>query len=210
MTTFPVLGPVSTTTIDAAPAFRMVVTFVGSGFGTEGSPTPLMVTGPGTTTHIEQLPKLNVPTRRTEPPAVRRARFTAACTLPGSVAGFADPTTTSGGGAPWAPAASEAPAARTATRIAWRTTRTVVSTRGAWSESGRPGSNRRPSAWEADALPTELHPRVAARVAHGYMRSGASTPMRPSPVAMTDRVARSRSRRNATTSGASPTTRHRW
>src|SRR6056297_1018518 len=27
--------------------------------------------------------------------------------------------------------------------------------------SGRPGSNRRPSAWEADALPTELRPRVA-------------------------------------------------
>src|SRR6185295_8464496 len=27
-------------------------------------------------------------------------------------------------------------------------------------ESGRPGSNRRPSAWEADALPTELRPRL--------------------------------------------------
>jgi hypothetical protein len=26
-------------------------------------------------------------------------------------------------------------------------------------QSGRPGSNRRPSAWEADALPTELRPR---------------------------------------------------
>ena len=28
-------------------------------------------------------------------------------------------------------------------------------------KSGRPGSNRRPSAWEADALPTELRPRTA-------------------------------------------------
>src|SRR5262249_34455517 len=27
--------------------------------------------------------------------------------------------------------------------------------------SGKPGSNRRPSAWEADALPTELFPHVA-------------------------------------------------
>ena len=31
--------------------------------------------------------------------------------------------------------------------------------------SGRPGSNRRHSAWKADALPTELHPRVDRSVA---------------------------------------------
>ena len=30
--------------------------------------------------------------------------------------------------------------------------------------SGRPVSNRRPSAWEADALPTELRPRAATSV----------------------------------------------
>lgn len=28
--------------------------------------------------------------------------------------------------------------------------------------SGKPVSNRRPSAWEADALPTELRPHTAA------------------------------------------------
>src|SRR5690242_4426444 len=33
------------------------------------------------------------------------------------------------------------------------------------TRSGRRGSNPRPSAWEADALPTELLPRVAAIVA---------------------------------------------
>ena len=43
-----------------------------------------------------------------------------------------------------------------------------------------------------------------------YMRSGASTPMRSRPIAITVRVARSRSSRKATISGASPTTRHRW
>src|SRR5690606_24239747 len=30
------------------------------------------------------------------------------------------------------------------------------------SESGKPDSNRRPSAWQADALPTELFPRSDA------------------------------------------------
>jgi hypothetical protein len=30
-----------------------------------------------------------------------------------------------------------------------------------WGQSGRPGSNRRPSAWEADALPTELRPQIS-------------------------------------------------
>ena len=33
------------------------------------------------------------------------------------------------------------------------------------TESGRWGSNPRPSAWEADALPTELRPRTAFRIA---------------------------------------------
>jgi hypothetical protein len=32
------------------------------------------------------------------------------------------------------------------------------------TKSGRPGSNRRPSAWEADALPTELRPHVDLHV----------------------------------------------
>ena len=37
--------------------------------------------------------------------------------------------------------------------------RTAKSIRGlSFIQSGRPDSNRRPSAWEADALPTELRP----------------------------------------------------
>ena len=32
--------------------------------------------------------------------------------------------------------------------------------KGGLKKSGRPGSNRRHSAWKADALPTELLPRV--------------------------------------------------
>src|SRR5262249_2823375 len=35
----------------------------------------------------------------------------------------------------------------------------VLTLRRLVTESGGPGSNRRPSAWEADALPTELPPR---------------------------------------------------
>ena len=31
-------------------------------------------------------------------------------------------------------------------------------------QSGRPVSNRRPSAWEADALPTELHPLTRVKL----------------------------------------------
>ena len=44
--------------------------------------------------------------------------------------------------------------------------------------SGRRGSNPRPSAWEADALPTELHPRglgsLANHPSHEYARRGVS------------------------------------
>src|SRR5207244_12414812 len=35
---------------------------------------------------------------------------------------------------------------------------------GCWSRSGRRGSNPRPSAWEADALPTELHPLAGSTI----------------------------------------------
>ena len=38
-----------------------------------------------------------------------------------------------------------------------------ASAHGSKGQSGRRGSNPRPSAWEADALPTELRPRVAYR-----------------------------------------------
>src|SRR3954452_6353879 len=42
---------------------------------------------------------------------------------------------------------------------------------GSTNESGRRGSNSRPSAWEADALPTELRPRAPSSLPR---RAGAS------------------------------------
>ena len=44
--------------------------------------------------------------------------------------------------------------ARRATRLLHPATRGIMKEIDFWSE--RPGSNRRPSAWKADALPTEL------------------------------------------------------
>src|SRR5438045_7597631 len=53
------------------------------------------------------------------------------------------------------------------------------------SESGRWGSNPRPSAWEADALPTELRPRVADS-------SAWDNPLQTKGVQMTDLAATAR------------------
>ena len=47
-------------------------------------------------------------------------------------------------------------------------------------------------------------------VATAYIRSGASTPTSPSPSRTVAPAARQTSRRKASTSGASPTTRQRW
>src|SRR4029079_10112958 len=43
-------------------------------------------------------------------------------------------------------------------------------------ESGRRGSNPRPSAWEADALPTELRPRSRLRIAHPPEKKTSANP----------------------------------
>ena len=46
--------------------------------------------------------------------------------------------------------------------------------------SGKRDSNSRPSAWEADALPTELLPRVLELVIQIYIISGNYKPIFPS------------------------------
>jgi hypothetical protein len=59
-------------------------------------------------------------------------------------------------------------------------------------ESGRRGSNPRPSAWEADALPTELHPQVGGDASDRELRDRDRRPARPP--AATGRFATGRSR----------------
>ena len=48
-------------------------------------------------------------------------------------------------------------------------------------QSGRPGSNRRPSAWEADALPTELLPHGPTNLARAVEWSTRNRAARPGP-----------------------------
>jgi hypothetical protein len=61
--------------------------------------------------------------------------------------------------------------------------------------SGRRGSNPRPSAWEADALPTELRPR-AAILAAVFLGSSASAGSASRPRTGPDRTCRRRSSRS--------------